>query len=107
MKSKANFLRYFIDTQVVKLVPIEIEKMGASNIHVLYDKPHERFHRLDKTERSELFERLVPQIAELEKVKRGSKLLMSSTSWTKDEDFGILLDALVNLGKGVEPFCLV
>ena len=89
---------------------------------VLHDRPPEFFRRLDEAERHALFRRLASQFADANgnplwpeaawndggtpwttaggkgRVDRPT-LLVSSTSWTADEDFGVLLDALSTLDE--------
>jgi beta-1,4-mannosyltransferase len=63
----------------------------------LHDRPPKHFQPLNHQQRSEFLKSLpdtAPYASELAGGKR--KLLVSSTSWTADEDFSILLDALVD-----------
>ena len=87
---------------------------------VLHDRPPQFFRSLEAHERHELFQRLAPQFVDAHgaslwppsawedgatpwttssgELRPGRPaLLVSSTSWTADEDFGILLDALALL----------
>ena len=63
--------------------------------NVLYDKPPERFRPISSEERDEVLRRLSGEHPALRGISDRTGVVVSSTSWTEDEDFGVLLSALV------------
>lgn len=107
----------FCVTQAMRQDLVDSYDIEAS---VLYDRPPERFQPIALEKKHELFQRLAALYPEFRsaddydnstvfttKTSSGDVklrderpgLLVSSTSWTPDEDFQILLDALINYDK--------
>jgi beta-1,4-mannosyltransferase len=85
----------------------------GGQINVLYDRPPAQFQPFTASARAEFLRKFKETEAEAEGILKGStKLIVSATSWTPDEDFSILLKALLEydreatmqsfLGKGGE-----
>ncbi|KAJ4270457.1 mannosyltransferase [Fusarium torreyae] len=74
-------------------------------VFTLHDRPAQVFQPiLSTTERLAFLSRLAETKAIAKDIVDGAvRLIVSSTSWTPDEDFGLLLDALVSYANSSEP----
>uniref|UniRef100_A0A1B6M2E3 Uncharacterized protein n=1 Tax=Graphocephala atropunctata TaxID=36148 RepID=A0A1B6M2E3_9HEMI len=69
---------------------------------ILYDRPPEHFGSITPEERQTLMVKYPELSSQLDESKRPG-LLVSSTSWTEDEDFSVLLSALLVYDRSEDP----
>ncbi|KYM76813.1 Chitobiosyldiphosphodolichol beta-mannosyltransferase [Atta colombica] len=77
---------------VSKAMKEDLEKKWTIQAKVLYDRPTDKFHPITLTEKNEFLQKLA-ETYDIYILPR-SGFIISSTSWTEDEDFSILLNAL-------------
>jgi len=90
---------------VTKAMAGDLRENWGIEASVLHDRPPHQFQPLSSSSRSDFLQRLsstFPDLAPLTSSSTPPALLVSSTSWTEDEDFGILLSALVMYEERME-----
>lgn len=80
---------------VTKAMKEDLENTFAIQAKVLYDRPTDEFHPITLTEKSDFLRKLAEQYdVSIPQSPKRSGFIVSSTSWTEDEDFSVLLNAL-------------
>jgi len=79
---------------VTKAMSRDLSDNWGVQARVLYDRPPDIFRPVSLQEKEELFQKLASDYPAFSDVGTDRGVLVSSTSWTEDEDFGILLKAL-------------
>ncbi|HZT77722.1 MAG TPA: glycosyltransferase [Vicinamibacterales bacterium] len=71
------------------------DRFKLSNVHVLYDRPASAFAPLNHTEREQIRQALFSRL----EIRGGTRIgfIVSPTSWTADEDFDVIIDAVRDL----------
>ncbi|XP_011875245.1 PREDICTED: chitobiosyldiphosphodolichol beta-mannosyltransferase [Vollenhovia emeryi] len=79
---------------VTKAMKEDLEKKWAIQAKILYDRPADEFHPITLTEKNEFLHKLTEKYDILIPSSPRTGFVISSTSWTEDEDFSVLLSAL-------------
>ncbi|XP_066913901.1 chitobiosyldiphosphodolichol beta-mannosyltransferase-like [Clytia hemisphaerica] len=115
-----GFFGYFSHQNicVTKAMQVDLQSKWKVEASVLYDKPPEHFKEVNHDEKARLFQKLIhakcfddykthplwnsiESLASKDASQKKLKVIISSTSWTEDEDFSILLDALIRFEKEI------